>query len=181
MTKKKPKERYTDLLIRLVRHEVRVDAAVSYKFHESGYIDADAPAYKHSTSLELVGECIEPPERAGYTYYITIYGVDSGSEPINHTIKDYRAIGKDGSPATKKTRNGYVPIYNPPPGIGLITKVRGEPEFGAFAHIAEHTVSSMLILLGENRPLYVTINELMTNRVRWVRRISVHTEKADEF
>ncbi|MGX5842694.1 hypothetical protein ACWGTI_18415 [Mesorhizobium sp. ArgA1] len=175
---KKPGEEYTQLAIRVERCDASVEAAVNYNVYapETAWnSDDDDPLYRCVSRLTIAGVSSYPEERAGETYEVTIYGDNLGSGDIRATLKDVQERDKHGSPKYRHYRGRQIPIYNPPPGIGLIDKIRGEPRWTAWLRVSPHYTSDALALLRNGRQLFLAIHEFKKGRKRWVRSVSLQT------
>lgn len=174
----KPRETYTSLGIRVDRYEVRLDASINYHVHQpqhASHLYDDDPLFRHVSELTIVGVSTYPDQRAGDRYEVSVYAEDTPSSRVHSTLKDAQVRDKYGAPAYRTYRGGQVPVYNTPSGFGLIEKVRGEPGWTAWVHLAPRLVTDMLILLGHQRQLYLGIQERKANRTRWVYSIALQT------
>ena len=175
---------YTHLAIRVEHCEASVEAAVNYNVYmpESAWnSDDDDPLYRFTTRLTVAGISTYPEERAGDTYEVTIYGDNLGSGDIRATLKDVQERDEHGSPKYRQYRGRQIPIYKPPPGMGLIDKIRGEQRWTAWLRVSPRFMSDALALLSNGRALFLAIHERKTNRTRWVQSASLQTtDPADE-
>ena len=67
------------------------------------------------------------------------------------------------------------PIYDPPKGIGLLNKIRGEPRWTAWLNVPPHFTGDALALLSNGKSLFLAIHERKRNRVCWVQSLSLQT------
>ncbi|RWH54980.1 MAG: hypothetical protein EOQ83_29700 [Mesorhizobium sp.] len=175
---KQPAEEHTHLAIRVERSEASVEAAINYNVYTPQYAwnsNDDDPLYRFTTRLTVAGTCTYPEERAGDSYEVTIYGDNIGSGDIRATLKDAQERDEHGSAKYRQHRGRQIPIYNPPPGIGLINKIRGEPSWTAWLRVPPRYTSDALALLRNGRSLFLAIHELKKGRRRWVQSVSLQT------
>jgi len=175
---KKPGEIYTLLSIRVDSYQVCADASVNYQVHQpqyAGEIDDEDPLFQYVTNLTIIGTSIYPEERANARYEVTIYGDDAPSRGVYAKLKDAQVRGEYGSPQYREYRGRQIPVYRPPSGFGLIEKLRGELAWTSWLNVAPRLATDMLILLGQQRQVYLGIDERKAGRSRWVRSISLQT------
>ncbi len=98
-----------------------------------------------------------------------------GSGDIRATLRDVQERDEYGSPKYRPHRGRQIPVYNPPPGMGLIEKVRGEPRWSAWLHVSPSFASDALGLLSNGRSLFLAIHERKKDRARWVQSVSLQT------
>ncbi|WP_027037099.1 hypothetical protein [Mesorhizobium ciceri] len=130
---------------------------------------------KLPTRLTVAGIATYPEERAGETYEVTIYGDNLGSGDIRATVKDVQERDDRCAPKYLQYRGRQIPIYKPPPGMGLIDKIHGERRWTAWLRVSPRFTSDALALLGNGRALFLAIHERKTNRTRWVQSASLQT------
>lgn len=116
-----------------------------------------------------------PESRAGDTYALTIYTDDAPSGRIHATLNAMHERDEDFSPKYRTYRGKQVPVFRKPPGFGLLDKVRGEPRWTAWLQVVPRYMSDLLVLLGQDRQLYVMLHERKEKRVRWVQGMSLQT------
>ena len=131
--------------------------------------------YKYVTRLKILGTAAYPSDRGGQRIEVTVYGDESPSRRVFPTLKDLQERGNYGEPLYRQYRGQSLPILRPPPGLGLLDKVRGEPMWTAWLNVAARLVSDMLILLSSGRELYLAIDERKIGRTRWVDGLSLQT------
>ncbi|TJW88257.1 MAG: hypothetical protein E5V92_06150 [Mesorhizobium sp.] len=171
-------EEHTHLAIRVERWDASVEAAINYNVYvpESAWnSDADDPLYRFTEQLTVGGKSIYPEERAGDTYEVTIYSNNLYSGDIRATLKDVQARDERGSPKYRQYRGRQIPIYIPPPGMGLIDKVRGEPRWTVWLRVSPRFTTEALALLRDERSLFLAVHELKKGRRRWVQNLSLQT------
>ncbi|TPK52915.1 MULTISPECIES: hypothetical protein [unclassified Mesorhizobium] len=176
--RKAAEEEHTHLAIRLERCDASVEAAINYNVYapQSAWnSDDDDPLYRFTTRLTIGGISIYPEERAGDTYEVTIYSNNLGSGDIRATLKDVQERDEHGSPKYRQYHGRQIPIYTPPPGMGLIDKIRGEPRWTVWLRVSPRFTTDALALLSDGRSLFLAVRELKKGRRRWVQSVSLQT------
>lgn len=180
---KQPEEEHTHLAIRVERCEASVEAAINYNVYTpqtAWHSDDDDPLYRFTTRLTVAGISTYPEERAGDTYEVTIYGDNLRSGDIHATLRDVQERDEHGSPEYRQYRGRQIPIYNPPLGMGLIDKIRGEPRWTAWLRVSPDYTSNALTMLGNGRSLFLAIHERKRGHARWVQSVSLQTTNPAE-
>jgi len=175
---RKPKEEHTHLAIRVEQYEAHVEASVNHNVYAPQYawdLDDDDALYQFTTQLTIKGISTYPEERADDEYELTIYGNDTRSRRLDATLKDAHARDEHGLPRYREYRGRQIPIYNPPSGLGLLDKVRGEPRWAAWLFVAPRFVSDALVLLGHGKKMFLAIHESKNKRTRWVQSLTLQT------
>jgi hypothetical protein len=181
--KKKPEQMHTHLSIRVERYEARVGASVNNDVYAPQYAwgsEEDDPLYKFTAQLTLIGTSAYPKERAGDMYELTIYGDDTPSRRHNAVLRDAQARDERGSLQYRTYRGRQIPVYNPPKGLGLLQKVRGEPRWTGWLFVPTRSVNDMVVLLSHGRDLFVAIHERKDGRSRWVQGMTLQTRDPAE-
>ncbi|TIN77516.1 hypothetical protein [Mesorhizobium sp.] len=161
--------------------EASVEACINHDVYAPQYawdLDDDDPLHQFRTQLTVTGVATHPEERAGDGYELTIYS--DNSRRLGETVKDAQARDEHGSPQHRSYRGRQIPIYNPPAGMGLIEKIRGEPRWTAWLHVSPRFVSDALALLSNERSLFLAIHERKSGRVRWVQGLGLKTTDPSE-
>jgi hypothetical protein len=179
-TPKKPTAVDTSVAVRMDGYEARISASVNYSVEEPKYaigrLGDDEPVYEYVTHLTITGTAIQPAERAGERYELTIYGDDSPSRCVNLKLKDVQVRDeKYNSPQYREYRGRQLPVVRHIPGLSTVEKERGAPTHRAWLNVAPRLVSDMLVLLASGRATYVDLHEAKENRHRWIRRIELQT------
>lgn len=177
-TKHPPEEEHTHLAIKVEHCEASVETRIEPGIYQPQYawdLDDDAPLYRTTTLLTFAGVATYPEGRAGEAYELTIYGSHSDSRRIKATVKDVQARGEGGSLKFRSFRGRQIPIYNPPSGMGLIEKIRGEPRWTAWLHVSPPFTSDALALVASRRSLFLGIHERRSKRARWIQGVSLQT------
>ncbi|TKB20412.1 MAG: hypothetical protein E5V75_04910 [Mesorhizobium sp.] len=171
-------EEHTHLAIKVEHCEARVETRIESGIYQPQYawdLDDDAPLYRTTTQLTLAGVATYPEGRAGEAYELTMYGSNSDSRRVGATVKDVQARDEHGSLKFRSYRGRQIPIYNPPSGMGLIDKVRGEPRWTAWLRVSPAFASDALALIYSGRSLFLAIHERRRKRVRWIQGVSLQT------
>jgi len=180
---KKPREEHSHIAIRLEHYEAEVEASVNSHAYAPQYawnLDDDDPLYEFTNGVAITGISTYPPERQGDSYEITLHGKDSPSHRVNAKLRDVQARDKSGSLQYRAYRGRQIPIYVPPNGLGLVDKVRGERRWNAWLFVTPHLINDMLVLLGQQRKLFVSLHERKVDRSRWVQSIALQTKDPAE-
>lgn len=179
----KSDEEHSHVIIRLEHYDASVDARVNHYAYAPQYawnLDDDDPLYEFTNRIVLTGKSTYPPERQGHYYELTIYGTESRSHRLNAKLKDIQARDKYGSPQYRKYRGNQIPIYQPPNGLGLVDKVRGEKRWTAWLFVAPRFVNDLLVLLSQQRSLFLSLHERKIDRSRWVQDMTLQTSDPTE-
>lgn len=180
---RKPEEVHTHLAICVERYEARVDASVNHDVYAPQYAwgsEEDDPLYKFTAQLTITGTSTYPKERAGDTFELTISGNNAPSRRHDATLRDAQARDERGSPQYRTYRGREIPVYNPPKGLGLLHKVRGEPRWAGWLFVATRSVNDMLVLLSHARDLFMAIHERRDGRTRWIQGMTLQTNDPAE-
>ncbi len=73
-----------------------------------------------------------------------------------------------------------MPVYDVPKGIGYIERQRGIRVWWGCVWVKQQTVSDMLNLLPNVRPLFIMIHERRIGRTRWIIGLTLDTKNPDE-
>jgi hypothetical protein len=160
-----------DLAIRVEHYEARIEACVNrnvYAPQNAWNLDEDDPLYEFTNRVTIAGVSTYPQERAGDTYELTLLGDDAPSLGLRATLEDAQARDEYGAPLYCEYRGRQIPIYNPPKGLGLLNKVRGEARWTAFLFVAPRFVNDALALLRHQRNLFLAVHERQDDGARWV-------------
>jgi len=175
---KKPEEQHSYVGIRLGRYEARVGAGVNRHVYAPQYawdLDDDDPLYEFTSQVTIMGISTYPPDREGDAYELTIYGTESRSHRLNATLKDVHARDAHGVPQYRQYRGRQIPVYVPPRGFGLVDKVRGEKRWTAWLFVTPRFVNDLLVLLGHQQNLFVSLHERKIDRSGWVQSMTLQT------
>ena len=94
---------------------------------------------------------------------------------VAQRVKDIHTRDATNAPQYRKHRGELYPVYDLPAGLGLIEQRRGENIWAGWVLVELKVVTDMLILLGQNQPSYLSINERKIGRHRWIWHLSLHT------
>lgn len=174
-------EEYSQISISVDDYEVRASGGINIELVGSGPItaDKDAPVFTFDTSLRLMGRCNYPDDRAGHRFTVELLGVSRDSRHLNISVEDLYERDQYGSTKYKKYRHGSYPVVREPPSLGIIEKIRGEEHWHCWIPIEGRMVSDSMILVAGNKPVYISMTERKSNRVRHVRHISIQTIDPD--
>jgi hypothetical protein len=178
---KRAEEEHTHLAIRVERFEASVEASVNHNVYTPNFawdLDDDDPLHQFTTRLTLIGVATYPENRVGDAYELILYG--DNSRRLSARVKDVQARDKHGSPEYRSYRGREIPVYNPPSGMGLLDKIRGEPRWTAWLHVSPRFTSDALALLSKGRSLFLAIHECKRERARWVRSVRLQTNDPAE-
>ncbi|MEW8418828.1 MAG: hypothetical protein AB2669_00515 [Candidatus Thiodiazotropha endolucinida] len=127
-------------------------------------VNEDDPAYTFESSLLLQGTCIEPKDREGHWFEVTLYGSSNPPRHLRHKIKHMHKHDEDGNPIYKKYRKGSYPVYQEPSGLCILDKVRGENSWRIWLQVAPQMVTDSLLLLSSGKQAYLSVQEMKENR-----------------
>lgn len=158
--------------------EARADASINHNLYQPQYavrIHERDPVYLFEADLQLTGKATWPEDRAGDIYELAIHSEDSPSGGLGRTLADLQARDKSGARRYRQYRGREIPVFEPPAGMGLIRKRRGERRWYGWATVAPGFVQDALAILSQARPVYVSLHERRENRTRWVQGLTVQT------
>ncbi|MER9693594.1 hypothetical protein NKJ16_16865 [Mesorhizobium sp. M0179] len=154
--------------------ETRIEPGI-YQPQYAWDLDDDSPLYRTTIQLTFDGVATYPERRAGQAFEVTIYGSNSDLRRNEATVKNVQARGERGSLKFRSYRGKQIPIYNPPSGMGLIDKVRGEPCWTAWLPVSPRFASDALALVNSGRSLFLGIHERRSKRAHWIQGLSIQT------
>ncbi|MCU7805688.1 MAG: hypothetical protein KZQ96_21085 [Candidatus Thiodiazotropha sp. (ex Lucinoma borealis)] len=168
---------YTLLSITIENYEARCTAGINLDLlGPAQYIEnEDEFTYRFDTTLEISGVCIDPEERSGEQYDITIYTADPESWQLQSRIRDLREQDEQGITKCKKLKSGEYPIYREPPSIGFLDKVRGENRYTMAIWLGPLMITDTLILLSRKKQTYISIHEKKFDRKRRIKTFTIQT------
>lgn len=175
---RKLKEEHSQIAIRVDHYDVRAAAGVNPVAYDARYgihLDEDDPLYEFDTHLDISGTSISPDSRAGETYDLALYGDDSPSGLANLPLKAMHERDEHDARKYRTYRGRAIPLYRAPPGLATLEKIRGQPRWRVWLSARPRFVSDVLLILGQNRPVYLTIHERKVDRQRWVQNLSIQT------
>lgn len=176
-------EEHSHIVIRLERYEAGVEGGVNHYAYAPQYawnLDDDDPVYEFTNQIVITGISTYPPERQGDHYELTIRGTEAASHHLKAKLKDIHARDQYGSPKYRGYRGRQIPIYEPPKGLGLIDKVRGEKRWTAWLFVTPRFVNDLLVLLGHQRKLFLSLHERKVDRSRWVQGVTLQSNDPAE-
>ena len=91
-----------------------------------------------------------------------------------------RVMYENSSFKYRKVSGRSLPVYDIPEGLGLLDKDRGTRNWNGWLWVPEQTLTQMLILLTNVKPLYLEIHERKVKRTRWINGLRVQTTDPNE-
>ena len=142
--------------------------------------EIDDLAYEFITTLTITGTCIYPKERKDHSCEVVFRGSEIHAGEHSLTLKDFQARDKHGVHVYKQYRGESIPVFEPPPGIAVINKRRGENAWDSWVCVNKQIINDILITLTHISPVYISIHEKKKDRQRWIQSISVQTSNPEE-
>ena len=129
---KKPADEHTLLGARITGYEVRITAErnVVLKLADRREADPRDPLYTYITTLQVEGECTYPD-----------------AADLRLTLEDIHARDSSGTPQYRPYRGEDVPVYEPPPGITVMSRGRQPRTWQTYLPVAPRLASDMLTAL----------------------------------
>ncbi len=171
----KPKEEYSSISVSVRNFKARVGASINSRVLDKRFQHDEQRIYDFDSSLEISGISGYPDDRAGSEFIITVYGDQQDTGDLDARLKKYHVRDSKGELRYHKYKNGPLPIYNLPKGIGYLQKTRGVNRWDGCIWVVDHTVTQMLSLLNLNQVLFMEIHELKVLRNRWIRNFALRT------
>jgi hypothetical protein len=173
--RKKASEEHTHLAIRVDGFDARAEVGLHIDLLSSRPVFAtkDDFVFPASTRLILRGRSTYPEERAGDAYEITLWGEPSARARL--TLKDIHVHDEHHVPLYRKYRGEDVPVYEVPSGLATLERRRADRVWQAWISDEPRLISDTLLLVKLERPLFLAIHEMMVERRRWIRSISLQT------
>ena len=176
-------EMHTHLAIEVEGYEASVSVGVNHMAYEPQYgwhSDGEEPVYEFRNRLVVSGTATWPEDRTGDRYEVTLYGGESPVHDLNARLKDLAELDEHGSPRFRKYRGREVPVYQPPSGLAVLDKVRGEPAWRTYLFVKPAFVDQWLALLTASSGPFIGLHECRAGRSRWVRGIGLDTADPSE-
>lgn len=180
MARKKVKEQYSTLTIKVQDFSGQTSASINYEARDLRDRHEKTPVYRFGSSVEFEGTCTYPPDRLGDAYGITVHSAEAGSKLIDARLDDFHLRDEQGAPRYGRQRDRLVPIYQIPPGLGLLQKIRGEARWNGWIWVPEQTAAQMLTLAASGKQLYIEMIEHKDGRSRWITHLTVQTTDPTE-
>ena len=175
---KNPDEIYTYIVVLVDNFEAETEMGVNSDVYHPQYAwasrDEDA-LYAMTSQVRINGVCTYPDERAGDSYHLTLYSDDSPARWLRATLKEAQLRDKNGMPKYRTYRGREIPVYDAPKGLAVLDKVRGKPEWSAWINVKPRMVAETLLLTGQNRQLFLTLQEWKFERKHWIRSFGLQT------
>ena len=182
MTRKKikPVDQYAFMTINVDKFSAAVNMSVNGQARERPQDNDNVSLYSFSCSAEIQGTCTYPPERVHENYRIDISARSPGELKFDAKLTNVHVRDEDGSLKYRKLRGRSLPVYDIPEGLGLLDKERGTRNWNGWLWVPEHTLTQMLILLTNVKPLYLEIHERKIERTRWINGVSLQMTDPNE-
>ena len=178
MPKQKQKKTTTDysfLAIKITGYHAAIDSSINYEVRDRHHHYPAAKVYSFGSRLELEGVCHYPAERDENNYAITVYGAEREADQFAMTLADCQVYSEDRLPVYRKSRGKEVPVYDVPKGVGLLERERGTPNWHGWLWVPPQTVTDMLTLIPQVKPLYLAIQQLREGRKYWIVSLTLQT------
>ncbi|MGQ7829783.1 hypothetical protein [Altererythrobacter sp. Z27] len=176
-------EVHSHLTIAVEGYEASVSARVNHYAYEPRYafrpLD-DQPVHEFSSRLVVAGTIVSEGKSATNCCLVTLYGDPSPAFDLDARLEDIAELDDHGSPRYRQYRGKEVPVYRPPKGLGVLGKVKGQPEWQTSLFVKPVLVDRWLTLLCSSRDLFMSLHECKTGRTRWVRGIELGTVNPEE-
>jgi hypothetical protein len=184
MPRKKPRspanseDEYGFLALRVNDYEAYVEAFLNRYAHSPQYAFRDTeeePLYHFLVQLDVAATFTFPQDRAGHAFELTIYTDDHPESSSYRKLKDVQKRDEYRSPMYRAYRGRDLPVYDPPKGMGTLSKERGESRWHGTIWAQPRLLSDLLVLLGHGRPLFMDITERKIERHHWIQSVSLQT------
>jgi len=173
-----PADDYMQLALRVEDYKARVDASLNHYAHHPEYAFRDTeeePLYHYLANLEIAATFTFPEDRVGHTCELTIYGDDHPESNTYWKLKDVQKRNEYRAPEYRTYRGKDIPVYLPPKGMGVLERMRGESRWRGTFWAQPRFLSDLLLLLGHNRTLFLSITERKIERHRWMQSVTLQT------
>ncbi|MCG7980280.1 MAG: hypothetical protein N0E58_19390 [Candidatus Thiodiazotropha endolucinida] len=179
--RKKKQSEHTFISIMVDEYSTNVYAGINPKLLGTPHYiqNEDDPAYKFETKLEIKGICTDPLDRSGHRFDITMYGT-LDKQHLPPTIKELHERNKNGDYLYRKYRGRVYPVYETPPPIAFLEKIRGENHWVTWLWVSPQLVTDSLIVLSGNKQVFVSIHEIKEYRQRQIKSLSIQTVNPEE-
>ena len=182
MTRKKikPVDQYAFLTINVDKFSSAVNMSVNGQARDRRQDNDNVSLYSFGCDVEIQGTCTYPPERVHENYRIDISTKPQSQLDFDAKLKDTRVRDEDGSFKYHKVRGRFLPVYDIPEGLGLLDKERGTTNWNGWLWVPEQTLTQMLILLTNVKPLYLEVHERKIGRTRWINGVRLQMTDPNE-
>ncbi|RLW53893.1 MAG: hypothetical protein B6D76_09375 [gamma proteobacterium symbiont of Stewartia floridana] len=176
MQGKKKQPAFAFISVKVSDYSVRSNAGINHQLIGSPRFvgDESEPVHQFETKLEITGICIEPVDRAGHRFQITIFGEPDVIDRMPR-ISDLHKKDDDGEHLYREYRGKGYPIYAQPPPVAYLEKIRGEDRWVASLWVTPQMVTDALIILSGQKQVYLSLHEIKSNRQRRIQNLSVQT------
>ena len=173
--RRKPRVQYELLTLQVEDYSVTVNATISYQAREPRPKSDKIRLYSFGHTIEIVGTCTAPDERARETYRIIMEPPVGDEPPFDATLSDVRVKDDNGLVKHRKVQGQVVPVYDIPEGLGLLGRKRGPIKWEGSVWLPEPTLMQTMIVLANKHPLYLQIHERKIDRMRWINGLTLQT------
>ena len=170
-----PAQEHTHLAIRVASYSASVSAGINPSLYGNKPRDiaSEDLVLESSMSLEVRGVCTYPPPRDDHQFEITIHTENPAR--TGQRVKDIHRKDENNVRQYRKNRGELYPVYDLPSGLGLIEQRRSEKVWAGWVFVEPKVATDMLMLLGQTRQSYLSINERKIERHRWIWHITLQT------
>lgn len=167
------------LFLEVEQRTVRVEAGLGWDVQNLRRRHDTTRIYQFDGALTLAGSVSWPNGRAGESYKITVYGCQQGTHHLDITLARFASQDEHGNARHRTVRGRSVPDYDPPLGIGVLEKCRGQTYRAGAVWVPDTLLTQMLMLVLDRRPLYMQISELRAERRRWITKLTLRTDRPE--
>ena len=124
---KRTEEEHNFLSIKVSHFDVSIESSINYNLRVDRPIiirNGEELAFLNETRLEITGLCVAPKYRVNEEYEISIWGSERYVGEHDLMLRHYQAKDEHGSPKYRQYRGQSYPVYEPPLGLGSISKNR---------------------------------------------------------
>ena len=175
---KRTEEEHNFLSIKVSHFDVSIESSINYNLRVDRPIiirNGEELAFLNETRLEITGLCVAPKDRVNEEYEISIWGSERYVGEHDLMLRHYQAKDEHGSPKYRQYRGQSYPVYEPPLGLGSISKNRDIGIWQSVIWVKPRLASDMLVMLNQKRTLYLAIHETKKGRQRWVQSVGLQT------
>ena len=175
-TKKKPTDTYETLAAKVTDYKLRIRAGLNsnLKGNPIRQPRPTDPLYTYETWIQIYVECTEPSKRAGETYDIFMVA-DPNADDLKLTLDDVQARDRAGNPKTRFYRGAEITVYEPPPGITVVSPGGGKRHHHVYLRVAPSLASNMITALSADAAPFLAIHEHKVGPKRWIDHLSLQS------
>lgn len=170
-------EEHTHLGVTVERHDADIGTGINIdmRLGPPTYPRMNEPVIMSDKMVKVSGVVHYPEERAGERFVVRLVAGSRHEEEMQQRLKDIQARDEHGSLRYRRYRGYDYPVFDASTGMGLMHRMRDPAGWDIWLPVPSGIVSDMLVLLGQDRPLYLAIHELKRGRDRRVLEISLKT------